>query len=670
MISPNSTSNITSDIVTSNFSIEVNESMFTLLTSRVYSDPMSAAIREWSTNAIDACIAANLLPQFDVHIPTITEPFFSVRDYGTGLSEADINGLFSTLGASTKRESNAYNGSFGIGRMSGLAYATSFVVDSFFNGSHFSYLISIQNGVPVSSKLLEQPTTEANGLRLTLPVLVSDIPSFQQRAEFIYRYFDVRPSCNVELPYSDDAIFEISDEFFIDTSLPSSNANYVLMANVMYAIPYQAEIKTHSISRLVMRLPNGSVAFNPGRESLSLTPETTKLINDNFVKAFKQVTPAIQAHIDAESKVIDKLRVFSTLSNAIGYSLRSQLHVTLPTQPYHSLLPTNVKPDLNISNTKPNFMHMRYLNRWSTRSKDLTKHTLNMHEFAAAKYIVADTPGNTVDAAVAYFNKLRTPKYSPIVIILSRPANVKLDAFLDNVKAYFDNLGIDEYALTSQFTTSTAKTVTSRPDGVYVCQANNSGFCANTKAVDTNKYWYLPIIGSNPIDDINMDALMTAFKAIPSADRLNTFVVGVQKKYIDNIPDLTNFTPALEALQSYYDTHQLNVLSNNYANANLKIPTNLAVYPSAVKEYLDDLSARKAITSSWHVNEPLHKVISSVVATKSTYYDIRHSSQDIVAKYPILYELIRYRYQSDADDLVAHYLKLEAHYESTAHSDG
>lgn len=114
MIQSNSNSNIvSSDFSSSNFSIEVNASMFQMLTSNVYQDSILAVMREWSTNAIDGCIAANQPIHFEVHLPTDTELYFSVRDHGIGLSQQDLVTLFCTLGASTKRTSNDFNGTFG-----------------------------------------------------------------------------------------------------------------------------------------------------------------------------------------------------------------------------------------------------------------------------------------------------------------------------------------------------------------------------------------------------------------------------------------------------------------------------------------------------------------------------------------------------------------------------
>ena len=57
--------------VSTGFNIEINESMFQMLTSKVYNDPTLAVIREWSTNACDACIVAKKEPKYNVHILTV-----------------------------------------------------------------------------------------------------------------------------------------------------------------------------------------------------------------------------------------------------------------------------------------------------------------------------------------------------------------------------------------------------------------------------------------------------------------------------------------------------------------------------------------------------------------------------------------------------------------------
>ena len=112
IISTNS-SNFEQPVITGAFTLEANAHMFQMLSKNVYNNIILAGIRELSTNAVDACILANLPVKFDVHVPEVDSPTFSVRDYGIGLSEEELLNFYTVMGASNKRESNAFNGQFG-----------------------------------------------------------------------------------------------------------------------------------------------------------------------------------------------------------------------------------------------------------------------------------------------------------------------------------------------------------------------------------------------------------------------------------------------------------------------------------------------------------------------------------------------------------------------------
>ena len=272
-------SNFDQSVDSSAFSIEMNSSMFTMLTKNVYNNVVLASIREWSTNAIDACIAAKTPIQFDVHVPTISNPTFSVRDYGTGLPVEDIEGLFSVLGASTKRNSNDYNGTFGIGRMSGLAYASSFTVESFHNGSHHTYLISIKDGIPSSVNLGSQPTIEKNGLKLSLVVEARDVEKFIKEATFLYKYFKDKPNINIDIPSKPETSIE-GDGWYLQKNT-NWGESFVVMGNVPY------KINTRNLDMpdgIVFEAPIGAVSITPGRESLTYDDKTTDYIYEFAMK--------------------------------------------------------------------------------------------------------------------------------------------------------------------------------------------------------------------------------------------------------------------------------------------------------------------------------------------------------------------------------------------------
>ena len=116
------------------FSISQNAKMYKILSDSLYSDKIMAVIRELSTNAYDAHIAAKNKNSFKVTLPTQTNPSFKVRDFGTGLSQTDMEELYTTYGASNKNDSNDFVGCLGLGSKSPFAYTKSFSSVSFYNG--------------------------------------------------------------------------------------------------------------------------------------------------------------------------------------------------------------------------------------------------------------------------------------------------------------------------------------------------------------------------------------------------------------------------------------------------------------------------------------------------------------------------------------------------------
>ena len=103
------------NVAQQNFSIEMNEVMFDMLSANIYTDRISSVIRELVANATDGCVMVQKPVKFDLHLPTMLEPHFSVRDYGGSMTKELVFELYSTMGASTKRNSNEAIGTLGIG---------------------------------------------------------------------------------------------------------------------------------------------------------------------------------------------------------------------------------------------------------------------------------------------------------------------------------------------------------------------------------------------------------------------------------------------------------------------------------------------------------------------------------------------------------------------------
>jgi hypothetical protein len=176
------------------FSIAQTSKMFKILSDSLYSDKVMAVIRELSTNAHDAHVASKNQNSFKVTLPTQANPNFVVRDYGTGLSQEDMEELYTTYGASNKNDSNDFVGCLGLGSKSPFAYTKSFNTTSYFNGKAYSYIAAMdENGVPSLNLFGISDTNEPNGLEISFAVKQHDFTEFTNKAKRVYHYFKSRP---------------------------------------------------------------------------------------------------------------------------------------------------------------------------------------------------------------------------------------------------------------------------------------------------------------------------------------------------------------------------------------------------------------------------------------------------------------------------------------------
>ena len=179
---------------TNQFTIAQTSKMFKILSDSLYSDKVMAVIRELSTNAYDAHIASGNKNPFKVTLPTQANPNFTVRDYGTGLSQKDMEELYTTYGASNKNDSNDFVGCLGLGSKSPFAYTKSFSSTSYFNGKAYQYIAAMdENGVPSLNLFGVTETNEPNGLEISFAVKQYDFNEFSTKSKRIFHYFKMKP---------------------------------------------------------------------------------------------------------------------------------------------------------------------------------------------------------------------------------------------------------------------------------------------------------------------------------------------------------------------------------------------------------------------------------------------------------------------------------------------
>lgn len=292
----------TGNLKVNKFKGKLNAKAFRLLTDNIYSDKIAALIRELSTNAKDTQKEAGYTGGFEVHLPTMLQPYFYIRDYGVGMDEDMIVNTYTVFFESTKDESNEFTGCLGLGSKTPLHYHTkSCTVNSYKDGIHYIYSCFMgSDGCPNYTKLSQTETTEPNGVKVEFPVNKNDIESFHQRASIIYSWFEEKPvfigkSVDIQVQH-----YTIDNP---DWKLRKSGPSGVLMGNIFYPIEsYKAKEldKYNSMidSGILLVAEIGEVEFDMSREHLSYSTLTTRYIANKFEKIKLEYIDNLQAEIN------------------------------------------------------------------------------------------------------------------------------------------------------------------------------------------------------------------------------------------------------------------------------------------------------------------------------------------------------------------------------------
>ena len=290
------------------FSIQANARAFQILSSNLYADKITAVIRELSCNALDSHVAAHkqTVP-FDVHLPTALEPYFSVQDYGLGLSHLQVMNIYTTYFESTKTNTNELIGGLGLGSKSPFSYTSSFDVTSVYQGVSRSYAMFINESGKPSVAFMGEITTHApNGVCVRMPVKSADFAAFREKAARVFKWFSHPPVVSgvsnfkiPELSLNNDikgTDWALQNDERLGYSYNRAQA-VALMGNVAY--PIKANVikdKFHYLLSwpLVIYFGIGDLDISASREDLSYDDVTVEVIESKLNKIMAELEQRIK----------------------------------------------------------------------------------------------------------------------------------------------------------------------------------------------------------------------------------------------------------------------------------------------------------------------------------------------------------------------------------------
>ena len=283
------------------FRIRNSAKAFNILSSGLYANKVRAIIRELSCNAVDSHIAAGKQDTpFEVHLPVTLEPWFSVRDFGTGLNHEQVTQIYTTYFESTKTNSNAFIGALGLGSKSPFAYTDNFTVTAVQDGIKRIYSAFINDdGVPSIVKMGEESTTDGNGVEVKFSVNDRyDFQKFDQEARGVYTYFKLRPTIKgatnfkfIDVEYETENIIP-----GVHSYTEARSKSVAVMGNIAYPIAIPEADKSLGDLRgllncgLEMHFGIGELDFQASREGLSYIPATIESIKRKLEQLNTQLT--------------------------------------------------------------------------------------------------------------------------------------------------------------------------------------------------------------------------------------------------------------------------------------------------------------------------------------------------------------------------------------------
>ena len=288
------------------FEIAATSAAFDILANKLYSNPRLAVLRELCTNANDAHIMANNLDRnFVLHIPTADSPFFSIRDFGPGLTVDEFELIYFNFFVSTKQGDDSQTGNFGLGAKSPFACANSFKVSSYQKGKRVTYQLEPEDGVPTYEIVEEAETLEPDGLEIFIDdwkdEYKRDMYLWKKIAMNFFKSTSFLPNAN----FTDDEYNELLRvrPFYQKNSIMFDTVNYPTITCNVAGVGFKVEpnelgadelvslLNSLCVSGINIMAAKNDVSITPSREELQYDAKTQMFIVD----AIKQTIASFDA---------------------------------------------------------------------------------------------------------------------------------------------------------------------------------------------------------------------------------------------------------------------------------------------------------------------------------------------------------------------------------------
>jgi hypothetical protein len=275
----------------------------------LYTQPIDSIMRELCSNAVDAMKqAGNGHLPIEVTLSSQLSPNLVVKDYGLGMSAEFITSTYCNLLSSTKRDDNDEIGGYGIGSKSPLGYTDSYTLSTRHAGTELHVHVSRNGGFVL---LGSNPTTEASGTTVTVPVKADDCKAFADAISWL-RYMSPPPLVNGKPIPQEEVLLEGEGWFIAKHDTPYVRDMQVLLGPIPYYLDTSSLGQLNTRQRCVatakyfrLKLPIGSISVTPSRETLRYDEHTVATIKQALDDAYLRAMMAIKRLLESYEWAVD-----------------------------------------------------------------------------------------------------------------------------------------------------------------------------------------------------------------------------------------------------------------------------------------------------------------------------------------------------------------------------
>lgn len=316
------------------FTIAATGKAFRILSDGLYADKIKAIIRELSCNARDSHVASGNTQPWDMHLPTDKEPWFEVRDYGTGMSHEQIMDIYTRYFASTKTSSNDFVGQLGLGSKSPFSFTREFNVESRHDGKTLRYRMFFDDSdTPCVEQISEGVATDT-GLAVRFPV-PGGHDRWIDKASQVLRWFDHKPNLTGgQCDMSEPKVRWRGDGWRILETDGRNDTAVAIMGGVCYPISGDSIPGIESKHRrlcnvaIVIDFAIGDLDVAASREGLSYDPRTCKNITDRFNEVISGIAAVYQDSVAQQPTEWLARKAWRSWKNSNSYNLQLVLEGT------------------------------------------------------------------------------------------------------------------------------------------------------------------------------------------------------------------------------------------------------------------------------------------------------------------------------------------------------